>query len=349
MAGGLLNHGQVGGAELAGLIQHEHVVAVQRDGPPELVGAFGLAEEFGDVVALGQALVLQHPGGVGGGGQPDHPPAGEGSPQPGELGHGVALARPGRGNQHRRRRGRGEHHDDRVALLGVQSRTPGGGPGLLAADKLRRHPSGGGEDLFFGVQVGQRAIALLVRRPVDAAAVGGADAEAGHVGDVRGGDLDDVGAGPAADGQLGYLGDHRLAVAAGLQHRERPVHLEPELRHRPDRVVALHLGDRDPRGGALGRIIQHRRRTGSVLGDLLVHGGQGAHFAVHGLCFPGREALRPGGFGGAGLPGDGAAGLALGAAGVLPGLLVQQPQGRCGWAACRVCSRIPGRAVSVRR
>ena len=92
----------------------------------------------------------------------------------------------------------------------------------------------------------------------------------------------------------------------------------------------LHLGDRDPRGGALGRIIQHRRCTPGVLcgepGDLLVHRGQGAHFAPHGLCFPGGEPLRPGGFGGAGLPGDGAAGLALGAPGVLPGLLVQQPQ-----------------------
>ena len=95
---------------------------------------------------------------------------------------------------------------------------------------------------------------------------------------------------PAADRQPGHLGDHRLAVAAGWQHRERPVHLEPELRHRPDRVVALHRGDGDPRGGAPGRIIQHRRRTcgalGSVLGDLLVYRGQGAHFAPHGLCFP---------------------------------------------------------------
>jgi hypothetical protein len=114
-----------------------------------------------------------------------------------------------------------------------------------------------------------------------------------------------------------------------LQHRERPVHLEPELRHRPGRVVALHFGDGDPRGGALGRIVQHRRRTGSMLGgepgDLLVHRGQGAHFVVHRLGFPGGEPLRPGGFGGAGLPGDGAAGLAFAAPGVLPGLLVQQP------------------------
>ena len=47
--------------------------------------------------------------------------------------------------------------------------------------------------------------------------------------------------------------------APGVEDRERPVHLEPELSHRPDRVLLLHLGHRDPRGRALGRIIQHGR------------------------------------------------------------------------------------------
>ena len=108
--------------------------------------------------------------------------------------------------------GRGEHHHHGVALLGVQPGALGGGPCLLAADELRDGPFRGREDLFFGVQVGQRAVPFLVRRPVDAAAVGGPDAQAGHVGDVRGGDLDDFGAGPAGDGQPGHLGDHRLAV-----------------------------------------------------------------------------------------------------------------------------------------
>ncbi len=142
------------------------------------------------------------------------------------------------------------------------------------------------------------------------------------------------------DGQRGHLGDHRLAVGARWQHRQRPVHLEPELGHRPDRVVLLHLGDGDPRGRALGRIVQHRRCTpgvpGGEPGHLLVHRRQGLHFALRGLCFPGGQPLRRGGFGGAGLPGDGAAGLGLGAAGVLPGLLVQQPQ------------RAPGRRLAVR-
>jgi hypothetical protein len=178
--------------------------------------------------------------------------------------------------------------------------------------------------------VRQRAVPLLVRRPVDAAAVGGPHAQAGHVGDVRGVDLDDVGAGPAADGQPGYLGDDCLAVAAGRKDGQRPVHLESELRHRPGRVVPLHFGDGDPRGGALGRIIQHGRSVpGALFGvpdDLLVHRGQGAQLAVHGLGFPGGEPLHPGRFDRAGLPGDGAACLGLGAPGVLPGLLVQQPQ-----------------------
>ena len=69
-----------------------------------------------------------------------------------------------------------------------------GRPGLLGTDELRDRPFRGREDLLLGVQVGQRAVPFLVRRPVDAAAVGGPDAQAGHVGDVRGGDLDDLSA-----------------------------------------------------------------------------------------------------------------------------------------------------------
>jgi hypothetical protein len=107
------------------------------------------------------------------------------------------------------------------------------------------------------------------------------------------------------------------------------VHLEPELGNRPDGMVSLDFDDRDPRSGALSRIVQHGPCTSGILsgepGDLPVHGRQGVHFAVHGLCFPGGQPLRGGGFGGAGLPGDGAPCLGLGAAGVLPGLLVQQP------------------------
>jgi len=89
----------------------------------------------------------------------------------------MALARPGRGDQHRRRHGRGEHHYYDVALLGVQLGALDRGPGLLTADELRHGSFGGAEDLFFGVEVGQGAVPFLVRRPVDAAAIGGAHAQ----------------------------------------------------------------------------------------------------------------------------------------------------------------------------
>ena len=119
------------------------------------------------------------------------------------------------------------------------------------------------------------------------------------------------------------------AVGARRQHGQRPVHLEPELSHRPDRVVLLHLGDGDPRGLALGRIVQHRRCTPGVLGGepghLLVHRRQGLHFPLRRLRFPGGQPLRLGGLGGAGLPGDGAARFGLGAPGVLRRLLAEQP------------------------
>ena len=159
----------------------------------------------------------------------------------------------------------------------VQPGPLGGGLGLLAADELRDGPFGGGKDLFFGVEVGQGAVAFLVRRPVDAAAVGGTDTQAGHVSDVRGGDLDDVGAGPAATASLATSSTTAGPSMLAAEDRERPVHLEPELGHRPHRVQLLHLGHRDPGGRALGRIVQHCRCTpgvrGGERGDLLVHGG----------------------------------------------------------------------------
>ncbi len=250
----------------------------------------------------------------------------------------MALARPGRRDQHRRRSGRGEHHHHRVTLLAGQPGTNCGRPCLPGADQLRHGPLGEGEDLLLGVQVGQGAVAFGVRRPVDAAPVRRADAQASHIRDVRRGDLDDLGPGPAADGQPGHLVDHRLAVGARRQHRERPVHLEPELSHRPHRMLLLHFRDRDPGGGALGRIIEHRRcGPGGERRHRAVHGRQRAQFAVHGLGLPGGEPLRRGRLRRAGLPGQGAAGLGLGAAGALTGLLVQQPQ------------RPPGRRLAVHR
>jgi hypothetical protein len=60
--------------------------------------------------------------------------------------------------------------------------------------------------------------------------------------------------------------------------------------------------------------------------DVRVHAGQCLDLTPRGLRVPRGEPLRLGGLGGAGAPGEGATGLGFGAAGVLPGLLVQQPQ-----------------------
>ena len=109
-----------------------------------------------------------------------------------------------------------------VSIVITASRCPAVSPVASAAERAcsavtscRMVRVGGGEDLLFGVQVGQGAIAFLVRRPVDAAPVGGPYPQAGHVGEVRGGDLDDLGPGPAGHGQLGHLGDHRSASLPG--------------------------------------------------------------------------------------------------------------------------------------
>ena len=61
-AGCLEEHGEVGGAGLGGLVDHQDVAGVHRDGAAELVAAFGLAEELGDVVGLGQPLASPGPG-----------------------------------------------------------------------------------------------------------------------------------------------------------------------------------------------------------------------------------------------------------------------------------------------
>jgi hypothetical protein len=93
-------------------------------------------------------------------------------------------------------------------------------------------------------------------------------------------------------------------------------------------MVLLHLGDRDPRGLAFGRIVQRRRCTPGVRGDpghLVVHRRQVLDFPLRRLRFPGGQPLRGGGLGGAGLPGDGAPRFGFGAPGVLRGLLAQQP------------------------
>ena len=64
---------------------------------------------------------------------------------------------------------------------------------------------------------------------------------------------------------------------------------------------------------------------GGEPGNRLVHGRQFLDFPLRRLRFPGGQPLRGGGFGGAGLPGDGAPRFGLGAPGVLRRLLAEQP------------------------
>jgi len=63
-----------------------------------------------------------------------------------------------------------------------------------------------------------------------------------------------------------------------------------------------------------------------ILLGVLPHQRQGLHLIGGGLLLPGGQPFLIGRLGGPDLPGDGAAGLCLGAPRVLPGLLVQQPQ-----------------------
>ena len=281
----------------------------------------------GDVVALGQALVGQDPGGVGGGGQADDAAAGEGGPQAGELGHGVALAPAGVP--------RTVVAAVPASIMTTASHCSAFSPVCLTAAWAWSRPTSCGTARLAAARICSsmsrwaRVQEELVRRPVDAAAVGGTDSEAGHVRDIGHGDLDDVGAGPAADGQTGHLVDHRRAVDARLEDWERPVHLEPELGHRPHHVMLLHLGDGDPRGSALGVIQRgayaHGALAGGVGRDLLVHRGQRLDLLA--VCAS-HAASRCASFGSAApvSPATAAAGLGFGTAGVLPGLLVQQPQ-----------------------
>jgi len=94
--------------------------------------------------------------------------------------------------------------------------------------------------------------------------------------------------------------------------------------------MLLDFRNGDPRRPPPGRVVEDGSRAvsvaGRVVGYLPVHLRQRLDFAMGGLGLPRGKPLGVGGFGAASLPGEGAARLVLAAAGVLPGLLVQQPQ-----------------------
>jgi hypothetical protein len=73
--GGLLDQREIGGGCLRGLIQYQHVIGVDLHRVAQSVGVRNLPEELGDVVRLGQPLILQHVGRVGAGRQADYPGA----------------------------------------------------------------------------------------------------------------------------------------------------------------------------------------------------------------------------------------------------------------------------------
>ena len=117
------------------------------------------------------------------------------------------------GRDERRGHGvRGQHFHHGRTLFAIQRGALDCCSRIGLADQLRHGGLRVGEDLFLDVQVRQSGPPFLVRRPVDAAAVGLADPERGHVGDVRCGHLDDLGPRPAGDRELDDLGDQRLHV-----------------------------------------------------------------------------------------------------------------------------------------
>ena len=69
----------------------------------------------------------------------------------------------------------GEHHHHGGGLLRVEAGSGDGCAGAGLGDKLGTRAPGGGEDLFFGVEVVQGGVPVFLRGPVDAAAVGSAD------------------------------------------------------------------------------------------------------------------------------------------------------------------------------
>ena len=241
------------------------------------------------------------------------------------------LPAPAGAIEHRRRGRGGEHLHHGGGLLGVEVCPGDGGACLGLGDQLRDRALGGGEDLFFGVEVVQGGVPVFVRGPVDAAAVGSADAEAGHVGDVGGGHADHAGTGAAGDSQFRHLGDHGVGVGAGGQDGQGAVDFEAQLRHRPDGVMLLDFGDGDPRGL---RLAASSSTAGALAAVCLPRSAATCACTCDSAWISRRvvwasHAANRSASVGSSLPVCPARvrrACVLAAAGVLPGLLVQQPQ-----------------------
>ena len=154
--------------------------------------------------------------------------------------------------------------------------------------------------------------------------------EAGHVGDVGGGHADHAGTGAAGDGQVRHLGDHGVGVGAGGQDGQGAVDFEPQLRHRPDGVMLLDFGDGDPcrpRLAASSRTAAARSAWPAAYWATCPCTCDSAWISRR-VVWASHAASRSASVGSAlpVCPARVRRACVLAAAGVLPGLLVQQPQ-----------------------
>ena len=179
----------VGGGDLAGLIQHDHVPRADLRPPSD--SAVGLlAEEPGQVRRAHLSPGCGHFGGGDAGGvfrhgDHVHVPARGLGPRLGERAHKAGLAGARGGADHRHSRARGEQGGQRGGLPAAElpaGRGRGsGGFGALGVHELRAAVGGGGEDVLLGIQLGRGGIPVAARRGVDGLPVRSAGAQVVHV------------------------------------------------------------------------------------------------------------------------------------------------------------------------
>ena len=181
LVGGGLQFEQVGGVDLPGLVQEDHVTRADLDrvdGGP----AGGLAQEPGQVVAeRGRPGVVhllgRDPGGILRHGDRVHQAAGQLRPCLGERPGQPGLAGARRRTDQRHGLIRGEQCLQRRGLVRTQLPRRHGGLGPLRMHQPGPGLAGLAEDVLLGVEVADGGVLLLARRPVDRLAIRGAHAE----------------------------------------------------------------------------------------------------------------------------------------------------------------------------
>ena len=288
----------VGGGDLAGLIQHDHVP--RADFRPPADSAVGLlAEEPGQVrcAHLGSGLVHLGGGDAGGvfrHGHHVHGPARGLGPCPGERADEAGLAGARSGAQHGHCRGGGEQGGQRgglpAAVLPIPRGRGGGGFGAFGVDELRAVCGGGGEDVLFGIELGGGGVPVAARRGVDGLPVRSAGAQVVHVhAGGAGADEHDVDAVDlAGESGGGQRFQQRDRVGSVRQRGEGAVQFPQQLGGAERGVPRLHLGHGDADGplslctGQFGG----RRVARSVLGHGGVQVGQDLHPGAARMLLP---------------------------------------------------------------